>query len=1087
MARNSLKYLLIVAVSTGAVIASIFWLSFRLETEGLNEDSRDSEMGITQTAISLEQNLLALGKLIHSDAATDPAVWEPRLLSILAEMRATLKKLQADPAISPQVDSTVVETLLELDRETRHRLILQGPSSSVLDFVGSRLMPSLLALEPIARNNVMSVDEASQEQDWLAESGWQRTLALCIALSGLTVLVVVTVMSQSAMRRVLSRTDQQVQGAEEELSRSQNRLQSVLENAPVGIFLKDREGRFERVNAHFEKMYGTEPGQLIGLLPEQYSQDDLSDITREQDLKVLREGLTIVEDHQAEVDGDTRDFYLIKFPIFDATGEVDGVAGVVTDVTELHEARRALRRTQQRLDLFLKYSPAVTIIKDREGRYESVNESFVKLVGREESDVIGKLPHDLWSKSTADQVRRFDREVMRTGDVVKGIYSAENSSQKFYIQTVKFPIFDEDGQIDGLGAIELDVTEATESSLNLKATNRRLHALLDNAPFQILLKDCEGRYERVNKEFERLFGATNDDVVGLIPSEFMDSDAARNSRAKDLIVLDEGRALEEEIHVDLPSGLRDFYTVRFPIFDEKGDIDGLGLVVTDLTEVNATRNALAKTENRLKALLDYSPALAILKDKDGRYESVNAAFEKFLGIKKSEVSGRLPEDVWPPEIAKIMLEHDRLVLETGEVIEDLYVVKTDQKEGYFQSVKFPLFDEHGEIDGVGAIEIDVSEATQAREALEESRRRMEAILSNVPIAIFLKGLDGKFILANEQFLEFFDVSEEDLIGQGVSSVFPELAESTLLTDEKVIRTGENITWQFKFGPDERSFRVIKFPLRNSIGEIVGVGGIAVDVTDELKSAEALITAKEAAEEATRAKSDFLANMSHEIRTPLNAILGFSEMLRSEFFGPLGDEKYNGYVDDIHRSGVHLMGLLGDILDLSKVEAGLYDFDEQIVDLSELAGECIQIAHGNTTKQKLRFSAECDPSIRLWGDARALRQIVLNLLSNAIKFTPDGGQILVIWQRTVDGGGCLAIRDTGVGISKENIDRVLMPFTQVGEPMLSSQPGTGIGLSITRELAKLHDAELEVESKIDAGTTVHVHFPKHRLRAANKDA
>jgi two-component system cell cycle sensor histidine kinase PleC len=239
-----------------------------------------------------------------------------------------------------------------------------------------------------------------------------------------------------------------------------------------------------------------------------------------------------------------------------------------------------------------------------------------------------------------------------------------------------------------------------------------------------------------------------------------------------------------------------------------------------------------------------------------------------------------------------------------------------------------------------------------------------------------------------------------------------------------------------------------------------------------------------AEAANISKSRFLAQMSHELRTPLNAILGFSEVMKSEVFGEHAVPAYKEYSGDIHNSGVHLLGLINEILDLSRIEAGRYELNEESISLGGIVEDCHHLLKIRAANRGINIHEAFESDLpRLWADERAVRQICLNLLSNAIKFTPQGGEVWLKVGWTASGGQYMSVTDTGPGIPEEEIPIVLASFGQGSNSIKSAEQGAGLGLPIAKSLVDLHGGSFVLKSKLRIGTEVVVTFPPERVVAA----
>ncbi|MEM1365243.1 MAG: HAMP domain-containing sensor histidine kinase, partial [Pseudomonadota bacterium] len=241
------------------------------------------------------------------------------------------------------------------------------------------------------------------------------------------------------------------------------------------------------------------------------------------------------------------------------------------------------------------------------------------------------------------------------------------------------------------------------------------------------------------------------------------------------------------------------------------------------------------------------------------------------------------------------------------------------------------------------------------------------------------------------------------------------------------------------------------------------------------------SARSQAEDANLAKSRFLAAMSHELRTPLNAILGFSEVMSKEMLGPIENENYLDYAKDIHNSGSHLLSLINEILDLSRIEAGRYQLREDQVYLHEIAHDAMHMVEMRAKAKDLEIETLLQPDLpRVWADEKAIRQILLNLLTNAVKFTPKGGKIVLRLGWTATGGQYFSVTDNGPGIPEDEIALVLSPFGQGSIAINAAEAGTGLGLPIVRAMVKLHEGHFDLKSELRKGTTVTVMLPAKRV-------
>ncbi|MAO54253.1 MAG: hypothetical protein CMM61_00960 [Rhodospirillaceae bacterium] len=374
---------------------------------------------------------------------------------------------------------------------------------------------------------------------------------------------------------------------------------------------------------------------------------------------------------------------------------------------------------------------------------------------------------------------------------------------------------------------------------------------------------------------------------------------------------------------------------------------------------------------------------------------------------------------------------------------------------------------------------------------EAAYRRSEGILrafiDHAPALVALKHADGRYLLMNKEYTNQLGFDASDTEGKSASSVFPsDLADEFAAQERKAIETGSDVTEEHVI-PHKDGDHVhlcTKFPVFGPDGAVIGIGTFSTDITDQKDTETRVNAALMDAEQANRAKSLFLANMSHELRTPLNSIIGFSQVLTiPQPMGP-SPEKQIEYARDIQGSAEHLLKLINDLLDLSKIEAGQIALNESRIDLGDLLEQSCRLIRPQAETKGVAVTFTKDGVLPpLLADSRHLTQVFLNLLSNAVKFNRPGGNVTVTAGRNDAGAVVVAIADTGIGIAPEDMDLVLEPFGQAGTaPLRAHSGGTGLGLSVSKELIELHDGTLTLDSTPGVGTTVTVTFPPARCAA-----
>ena len=365
-------------------------------------------------------------------------------------------------------------------------------------------------------------------------------------------------------------------------------------------------------------------------------------------------------------------------------------------------------------------------------------------------------------------------------------------------------------------------------------------------------------------------------------------------------------------------------------------------------------------------------------------------------------------------------------------------------------------------------------------ALKESEQFREFAEGTVLGVCMHKGWTPHF--ANQAYCDIFGYeSPQELLDLGtIDYLFPEDERARLAEFREARLRGEEAPAIYevrclrKDGSEVWTENAVRLVEMN--GETL-VHCIVRDITKRKQIERSLTAALAEANEANRAKQEFLASVSHELRTPLNAIIGFSDVIDRELYGPLGHTRYREYIEHIKSSGQHLLELINDILDISRIEAGKFELYRVPTAPGELVRENVTILREQCQKAGVELAMHIAPNLpELNLDQRAIRQIVLNLLSNAIKFTPEGGRIDVRCDAASGGGVDIVISDTGIGIAHEDLDMILSPFARGRDVQVEEKSGTGLGLPISNALASLHGGRLDIASTLGEGTMVTVHLP-----------
>ncbi len=609
---------------------------------------------------------------------------------------------------------------------------------------------------------------------------------------------------------------------------------------------------------------------------------------------------------------------------------------------------------------------------------------------------------------------------------------------------------------------------ATPGQISRRARAKQMASLVEFSTQILCMLDLEGTIVWCNESMTRVLGYEAGGLVGVGIGSVVHPD--------DFGVIRENREAlasgAEVSGVEARCRYRDGswraleWTVRADV--ARGLVYSAG---RDVTEYRETDAALRDDEARLRAILEYSPSSIFVKDLQGRYLIVNRQWSWMTGIPADDVIGATADVSWPTEAAAIA-EQERILLATGvpQVSDERMNTRVGARD--FRVSRFLLFDGDGSPYAMGGIATDISARTEAERTLAGRERLLVTVLQASPDIITLLDADGTVRQVSEADQgvlgrHYAGVTESDLVAR----VHPDDVERVVDAFSRMAVGGvTNVQARFRVQHTDGHWVTLDCRgqgLVDESGAFAGAVVVSRDMTARIMSEQRLRDAREAAERASRTKSEFLSRMSHELRTPLNSILGFAQLLQMD---ELPDEQSEA-VDHILRAGRHLLDLIDEVLDIARIESGHLELMMTAVSVPDIVNDAVELTRHMAESAGVNVQLAIDPrsDIRINADRQRLLQVLLNLLSNAVKYNRPGGRVDV----TCDAGSAdrvrLVVADNGRGIRPEDVDRVFVPFDRLGAEQLEVE-GTGVGLALSQHLVHRMGGQIGFESVPDVGST-----------------
>lgn len=605
-------------------------------------------------------------------------------------------------------------------------------------------------------------------------------------------------------------------------------------------------------------------------------------------------------------------------------------------------------------------------------------------------------------------------------------------------------------------------------------------ALLANSGDVLTLLDDKGHYIYHSPAIKEMIGIEPEEALGFFAADIVhDDDRERVAQRIRYCLANRGMRLSENFRLPHADGSWRWVEADVRNLLDDPDIQGVLVVSRDVTSRRRIEDHFS--------IAEHTAGFGTYRwDKGCDAPSISPALARMLD---------LPDEVEElPDTTMYELLHpddvDRVSTTFASLEDDpkpfSLAMRLRQQDGtyrHFVSHGFPELDDNNEIRSVVGIMDDVTEDLNTELALKRTDEQYQLIAEHAYDMFARHTPEGVLTFVSPAVRKVMGAEPEDVVGHNIIEMMHRDDRTTARAKLEALNTGaDSVRISFRLPNLQGDFIWLEstvHPINDeNTGEMVEAIAITRDISERKEYEQQLLDAREKAETANRTKSTFLANMSHELRTPLNAVIGFSEILKRKMYGPLGDEVYDEYANLIHESGTHLLDLINDILDMSKVEAGKMEIKPEPIDIVDIVETCMRFveAKSEAKNQQVRLNVLTPHhNNAAYADIRATKQILINLLSNAVKFTGDGGSISVDIQAVAEGLEVM-VSDNGVGIDPADIPRLLRPFEQIADKSSQAEEGSGLGLALTKSFSELQGGTFRLESKKGQGTRAIVTLP-----------
>jgi PAS domain S-box-containing protein len=722
-------------------------------------------------------------------------------------------------------------------------------------------------------------------------------------------------------------------------------------------------------------------------------------------------------------------------------------------------------------DPLFEFAPDAYYLVNSRGVFLNGNRAAEQLIGYQRDELIGKsflklrlLPPDQMGKAV--QLLRLNRRGFPTGPDQFTLRRKDGEKAEVEISTRPIKI---QNKTVVLG-IARDITQRKQIAEELLYERDRSETYLDLADIIFVGLDLNGKVTLINRKGAEILGYSQEHIKGKDWFELSVPDRFRDRRRAAYYALLESECERCSFYENLIMGKggeeRNVRWKEIFLKDRSGRLIGTLSAGEDITDRRRSEAALRASEDKYHRLLDHLPVGVYRITSEGRIMEANQAFADLLGFARvDEILRANTTNFYPSKIERE--RHQRELEDKTDSSSEVQLVRRDGRLIWCRDYARVIRDGKGRIKYYDGILVDITQRKESEGALRMSEERYRSIFESFRDVYYRSDLSGRVSVISPSIYSNAGYRPDEVVGHSVTDFYADPADQ-LIFEQKLSEKGSVDDYELKLKAKDGSIietSVSANIVRDADGTPLGVEGVLRNITARKIVERELRQAKEEAEAASRAKSEFLANVSHELRTPLNAVIGFSEVLYEKFHGPLNDRQTD-YVRDILESGKHLLNMINDILNLSRIEVGGVEPQFTWVELDELVEDSLNLIKEPCDRRRIELILECEPAaqgLKIKADQIRLQQLMFNLLSNAVKFTPDGGRIDVQVAKDTTHVH-VSVCDSGIGVAPRNQAEIFEPFFQISGAIHNKTPGAGLGLNICKKIVDMHAGKIWMTSQ-----------------------